>query len=114
MKKTISVLITVLVLCLTVGTFLACGGGITAEQITKAFEDEGYTVSSEELGGITSIIAVKETDLITVIICKDEDEAKTLKTTYDVSAGVLGVTCNIDGKVIYFGTAAAVAIYEKI
>lgn len=114
MKKTISVLITVLVLCLTVGTFLACGGGKTAEQITKAFEDEGYTVTAEEKDGRTSIAAIKQTDLITLIICKDEDEAKTLKTTYDISAGVLGVTCNLDGKIIYFGTAAAVAIYEKI
>ena len=118
MKKTISVVIAVLLICMTVGAFIACGGeenkGKSVEQVTSTFEDAGYKVASQTVSGISALVAIKGTDTLTVLFYDNTKQATESKSTWDTAAKAVGYTCKQDNNNIYYGSAAAIAIYDGI
>jgi hypothetical protein len=86
----------------------------TASQITSAFQTAGYNVQSQTIAGMSALVAVKGVNTLTVITFPSVALATEAKPTYDAAAQAMGQTCKRDGKNVYYGTAAAVAVYDAI
>lgn len=108
LRATCSVIVT--------GNTVDPGDGKTVNQITIAFQVAGYIVESQTVMGISALVALKAStgDTLTVTIFPSVELATQAKPTYDAAAQAVGQTCKQDGKNIYYGTAAAIAVYDAI
>ena len=89
-------------------------GGLSSAQIKTALQNAGYTVDDESAGGITVLVATKGLDMLQVMIFPSAALATEAKSTYDIAASMLGQTCKRDKNIVYYGTTAAIAVFDNI
>lgn len=97
-------------------TVTATAAAKTVAQVTSAFQTAGYSVTSATVLGVSTLTAIKLTtsDTLMVLFYPSESEATTAKSGIDATASASSYICKQDGKNIYYGTAAAIAVYEAI
>lgn len=98
--------------------------GKTRAQVKAAFESEGYEVkqgqdaSTSFMPGFTfekGEYGEEGYEGFVAIFFTDADIAAVLKTAYhDGVAEALGYTCKQEGRILYYGTGAAIEIFENI
>ena len=91
--------------------------GKTKAQVKSAFETAGYT-ETYDFGVATAFMPAytykKGSDNFTAIFCTNTDIAVTVKPVFDGKAQASGFMCRQDGRILYYGTATSVAIFEAI
>lgn len=89
--------------------------GRTLASIKTKFQSSGYVVTELTMGGVGALTAVKSlTESLTVLFFGSQALATENKPTWEASAATAGQTCKQDGGNIYFGTVAAISLYESI
>ena len=91
--------------------------GKTRAQVRAAFEAQGYTTEESQDGASLFMPAYtfeKGDEQMVAIFFTDEATAAIAKTQYDGIAQQNGLTCKQDGRILYYGTPAAVQIFEEI
>ncbi|MCL2327800.1 MAG: Ig-like domain-containing protein [Bacteroidetes bacterium] len=91
--------------------------GKTRAQVQAAFEAQGYTTTiSQDIASMfmPAYLFEKDDEIIEVIFFTDAATAAVVKTQYDEVAQQNGFTCKQDGRILYYGTPAAVQIFEGI
>ena len=120
MSKRIISIVAIVALVAVLGVCLvACGKD--AESFTKKLEKAGYTVEQagdEDLAMLQSfgidfkiewvIEAKKGTDEVTVMCFAEKDMAKAFETMLNMTAGTTGIKAEVDGKILYAGTAQGI------
>lgn len=110
-------LLVLLILTLAAGAFVACtdkdADEKTPDSVKAQMESSGYSVEVATVINVSTLIATKGSDILTVIFYPDTASADAAKSTADFSAGLLGYTCKQDGKIIYYGTSAAISVFES-
>jgi len=91
--------------------------GKTKAQVKAAFEAAGY---SEEYSFDASTAFfpaytyTKGTDSFVAIFCTDIAIATEVKPAFDEKAQANGLICKQEGRILYYGSEAAVAIFEMV
>lgn len=91
--------------------------GKTRAQVQAAFEAQGYTTTiSQDVASMfmPAYTFEKGDEQMVAIFFTSADVAAVAKTQYDNIASDLGYTCKQDGRILYYGTTAAVQIFEGI
>ncbi|MDR2962032.1 MAG: Ig-like domain-containing protein [Bacteroidales bacterium] len=89
--------------------------GFTRAQVQAAYEAQGYTTTITQdiaSAGMPAYLFENGDDVVQFIFFTNETIAATLKPQFDNLAQTNGFTCKQDGRILYYGTATAEAIYE--
>jgi uncharacterized protein YjdB len=91
--------------------------GKTKAQVKSAFEAAGYT-EEYSFGVATAFLPVytytKGEDSFVAIFGTNEIIASEVKPIFDEKAQADGLICRQDGRILYYGSASAVAIFETL
>ena len=91
--------------------------GKTKAQVKAAFEAAGYAEEynfDASTAFFPAYTYTKGTDSFVAIFCTNAAIATEVKPAFDEKAQANGLTCRQDGRILYYGAAAAVSIFEMI